>query len=85
MEETLVSNRATEVARFVGKRTVYPFSEIERLCEKDVLAILFRQARVLRQSLGLDKLLRNRIVAAAPQSITKLNLGARKWIHSQLP
>ena len=84
VEETLVSNRATEVARFVGKKTVYPFSEIERLCEKDVLAILFRQARVLRQPFALDKLLRNRIVSAAPQSITKLNLGARKWIHSQL-
>jgi L-amino acid N-acyltransferase YncA len=84
IEETLVSNRATEVARFVGKRTVYPFSEIEHLCQKTVLAILFRQTRLLEQPLSLDNLLRNKIIAAAPQSITKLSLSARKWIQTQL-
>ncbi len=84
VEDTLVSNRATEVARFVGKRTVYPFTEIEQLCQKDVLAILFRQARILRPPLSLDNFLRNRIIAAAPQSITKLSLAARKWIQTQL-
>lgn len=84
VEETLVSHRATEIARFVGKRTVYPIREIERLCEKDVLAILFRQARIVRPPIALDKLLRNGIIAAAPQSIAKLNLTSRKWIHNQL-
>jgi hypothetical protein len=83
-EDTLVSDHATEIARFVGKRTVYPFSEIERLCEKELLAILFRQTRVLEAPLLLDNLLRNKIIAAAPQSITKLSLAARKWIQTQL-
>lgn len=84
VEDTFVSSRATEVARFVGKRTVYPFTEIEYLCQKEVLAILFRQACILRPTLSLDNLLRNRIIAAAPQSITKLSLAARKWIQTQL-
>jgi ribosomal protein S18 acetylase RimI-like enzyme len=84
VEETLVSNQPAVIARYVGKRTVYPFSEIQRLCEKDVLAILFRQARVLYSPIALDNLLPNRIIAAAPQSITKLNLAARKWIQNQL-
>jgi hypothetical protein len=83
-EDTLVSNRADEIARFVGKRTVYPMREIERLCEKDVLAILFRQAQVLTSPLLLDNLLRMKIIAAAPQSITKLGLSARKWIQNQV-
>jgi len=83
-EDTLVSDRATEIARFVGKRTVYPFSEIERLCQKEVLAILFRQTRILKSPLLLDNLLRNKIIAAAPQSITKLSLPARKWIQTQV-
>ncbi|MBA3831980.1 MAG: GNAT family N-acetyltransferase [Chthoniobacterales bacterium] len=82
-EETLVSHSANEVARFVGKRTVYPLQEIERLCQQSVLAILFRQSRVLRSPIMLAKLLENHIIAAAPQSITKLKLAARKWIQAQ--
>lgn len=82
-EETLVSKSANAIARFVGKRTVYPLQEIERLCEQEVLAILFRQARVLFSPILLDKLMRNHIIAAAPQSITKMKLSARKWIQTQ--
>jgi hypothetical protein len=84
VEDTLVSNQATEIARFVGKRTVYPFVEIEHLCQKEVLAILFRQTRILRSPLPLDNLLRHTIIAAAPQSITKLGLSGRKWIQTQV-
>lgn len=83
-EETLVSGSATDIARYVGKRTVYPLREIERLCEKEVLAILFRQARVLQTPIVLDILLRNRIIAAPPQSITKISFSARRWIQAQL-
>ena len=83
-EETFVSCDATGVARFVGKRTVYPMGEIERLSQKEVLAVLFRQSRVLRSPILLDKLLRNEILAAAPQSITKISkLAARKWLKIQ--
>jgi len=45
-EDTLVSRSAIEIARFVGKRTVYKYSDIEDMCQKDVLAILF--SRVLK-------------------------------------
>ncbi|MBA3961044.1 MAG: GNAT family N-acetyltransferase [Chthoniobacterales bacterium] len=82
-EETLVSRRPTEVARFVGKRTVYPLREIERLCQSEVLAILFRQSRVLRAPITLDKLLESDIIAGAPQSIVKLKLAGRRWIQNQ--
>jgi ribosomal protein S18 acetylase RimI-like enzyme len=83
-EETLRSNSATEIARFVGKRTVYPLREIEALCKQPVLAILFRQSRVLADPIKLDKLLQHKIIAAAPQSITKLTVAARKWIQKQI-
>jgi hypothetical protein len=36
-----------DLARFVGKRTVYPLNEIVAMCRRPVLAILFRLARVL--------------------------------------
>jgi hypothetical protein len=84
VEDTLVSEQPTQIARFVGKRTVYPFVQIQQLCRKPVLAVLFRQTRVIRSPLRLDNLLRNRIIAAAPQSITKLSLSARKWIQTQI-
>ena len=84
-EETMASGNATEIARFVGKRTVYPLREIERLCQRDVLAILFRQSRVLSSPIMLDKLLRNEIIAAAPQSITGISkIVARKWLKAQI-
>lgn len=84
VEDTLVSDTPTKIARFVGKRTVYPYKEIQRLCRKPVLAILFRQTRVLRSPFKLDNLLRNRIIAAAPQSITKLTFSARQWIQTHI-
>jgi predicted GNAT family N-acyltransferase len=83
-EDTSVSDDPTRVARFVGKRTVYPFSEIRRLCKKPVLAILFRQSQILEQPIPLDKLLQNKIIAAAPQSITKLSVSAKKWLQAHL-
>jgi hypothetical protein len=49
-----------------------------------VLAILFRQARILQTPIVLDILLRNGIIAAAPQSITKISLSARRWIQTHL-
>ncbi len=82
-EETFRSTNPTQIARFVGKRTVYPLQEIERLCKQPVLAILFRQSRILSTPIKLDKLLQNKIIVAAPQSITKLTLAARKWIQKQ--
>src|SRR6266853_4480057 len=49
----LISRGATVIARFVAKQTVYPFAEIQKLFESEVLAILFRQARLVNQRLGL--------------------------------
>ena len=83
-EDTRVYNDPAKIARFVGKRTVYPFKDIERLCAGDVLAILFRQAQVFRVAIGLDKLIQNKIITAAPQSITKLKTSAKRWLQSQL-
>jgi L-amino acid N-acyltransferase YncA len=83
-EETLVSHDPIKVARFVGKRTVYPFTQIKRLCARDVLAILFRQAQVLQRPITLDKLIQKKIIAAAPQSITKLNPSAKEWLQTHL-
>lgn len=68
-EATLVSADATQIARFVGTRTVYPMREIQLMARKQVLAILFRQARLLAPPSTLAQLQANGVLKRAPQSI----------------
>lgn len=85
VEDTLVSSSATEVARYVGKRTVYRFTEIEALCEQgEVLAILFRQSRVLRDPKGLNELRANGVLSSAPQSIVTVPGRGVNWLLTLL-
>lgn len=83
-EDTLVSYSAHEIARFVGKRTVYSFHEIERLCASHVLAILFRQVRLLGNPISLHAVMANWVVAAAPQSIVTVSEVAKRWLYPRL-
>ncbi len=46
-----MSADAAEVARFVGRRTVYSFAEIERMATKPILSLLIRFARGLPEPL----------------------------------
>ncbi len=75
-----------DIVRAVGKRTLYTFDEIARMASDDdsvVLTINFRQARVLDRPLKLDELLRNGVVAAAPQSIQTIPQRGAHWIAQQ--
>lgn len=85
VEDTLTSLKADEIARFVGKRTVYPYVEIKRMAAKPVLAILFRLSRFVPGTWPLDLLVRAGIVQTAPQSIVRVrNSEALSWIADQL-
>jgi GNAT superfamily N-acetyltransferase len=84
VESTLVSSSPTEIARYVGKRTVYTFSEIEKICKNEVLAILFRQSRILRLPITLRELKKNGVLAAAPQSIVTIPEEALDWIQFRI-
>ena len=84
IEDTLVSSSPIEVARFVGKRTVYRFDEIEAMCQKEVLAILFRQIDNLKTPVTLSNLISNEIIKAAPQSITQIEERSESWLENQI-
>lgn len=85
VEDTLASESPTELARFVGQRTVYTFKEIENKCGQDVLAILFRQASgVYGAPMRLADLRRNGVLKAPPRSITRVNEEGLQWIRDQL-
>lgn len=73
VEDTFQSDSPSEIANYVGKRTVYRFSKIEELCSVNkVLAIKLRFVSFLEESVSLKQLLNNRILNGPPQSITKI-------------
>jgi len=81
VEDTLRSRNADEIARYVGQRTVYTFDDIEKLCEKDVLAIRFRLVKLLGDPISLNELKQNKVIKAAPQSITQLKEQGIEWLR----
>jgi len=84
VEDSLVSSNATEIARFVGKRTVYTYDEIVEMCAKPVLAVLFRQARLLDSPLPSELLKRSGVITGPPQSFSSVPQGAEEWLARQL-
>ena len=83
-EGTLVSSDPNEIARYVGKRTVYRFSQIEHMCNgSDVLAILFRQVETLRPGVKLADLVNNDVVKTPPQSVWELSKESIEWLRNQ--
>jgi L-amino acid N-acyltransferase YncA len=84
-ESTLASNSPQHVARFVGKRTVYPYSMIAEMCErKKVLAILFRQARIFRNPLPLAEIVNRGVIRGVPQSICQAREGGKEWLAKRI-
>ncbi|MGR3319575.1 MAG: GNAT family N-acetyltransferase [Candidatus Anammoxibacter sp.] len=83
VEDTLRSNHANEIARYVGKRTVYTYKEIGDMCNKEVLAVKFRLVYFFKKPIKLQTLLEKQIINGQPQSITKLGEGIH-WLQKQI-
>lgn len=83
VDKCLRSSDAAVIAQFVGKRTVYSLKEIETMCSKETLAILFRYAKRI-PSVSLTELIDNNALTAAPQQITRVKQKANQWIRSKI-
>ncbi len=83
-EDTLVSQSPARISRFVGTRTVYSLTDIERLCRARVLPVLFRQARLLDKPIGLRELRQRGALAGPPQSIGRVHTEAMEWLRERL-
>lgn len=79
----MVSKFPNDVARFVGKRTVYSYKEIEVLCQKEVLTIPFRHARVLPGRISLAELIAQGAIGGTPQTITPCRTASIPWLESR--
>jgi hypothetical protein len=62
-----------KIVRIVGKRTVYSLDEINKIVEKPTLVLLFNWHFYFPIPLKLDLLKKRRILAEAPQTITKID------------
>ena len=87
-EGTLASASPDDIAAYVGKRTVYPRTQIEKMTGSgthEVLAVLFRHARTLPSGPTDTELGNAGVWNAPPQSIMKVQLeGAEKWLMEQV-
>lgn len=75
---------ADAIATLVGKRTVYSLDEISRLATKPVLALLFRQDRLLERPIGLAEAREVQLLSAAPQSIAAIRQEGFEWLTRRL-
>ncbi len=83
VEETLASDDEAEMATFLRKRTVYRPQDIAAKCrEGGAFALTFRHAPILTRRISLAELTTNQVLAAPPQSITKLNSDALTWLRT---
>jgi len=84
VEEVLVSRNPNEIVAMVGQRTVYSYEQIHQLTRADVLAILFRQDRLLEHPISIQELKSHAVVRAAPQSIVGVAEKSIEWIAHRL-
>jgi len=84
VEKVVVSSNVDRIARFVGKRTVYNYDQLKKLCKSEVIAILFRQARLFNEPIKYKELLNNDIISGPPQQIQTLAQDKTKWIAQKI-
>lgn len=85
VERVVRSNSAETIAREVGRRTVYRFTEIQDMArDRDVLAILFRHAIILEKPITLHEVLTQSLLGGVPQSIAQVKPGALGWTRNRI-
>lgn len=85
VEDTVASKDPAVIATAVGNRTVYSLDEIEGMTKgREILAILFRQARMLDNPISYLELLEERAVLRAPQTICRIRPEGHEWVSHRL-
>jgi L-amino acid N-acyltransferase YncA len=84
VEETFRSSSSDEIARAVGKRTVYSLDEINLLCQRMVLVVLFRQAKIFSPPIPTEQLIEGGLFKRPPQSIASVKEEALSWIQKEV-
>jgi GNAT superfamily N-acetyltransferase len=84
VEKWMRSENASTIAALVSRRTVYTFSQIQEMTEGGpVMAILFRQSRLLASPIRLAELVEKGILKGPPQSIVGLTDSSASWMWNR--
>jgi ribosomal protein S18 acetylase RimI-like enzyme len=84
LERIIVSECPEMIAREVARRTVYTLREIEALCSQGpVLALLFRQSRVLVPYVRVRDLTGAGVFRYPPQSIQRVGEEGGRWLFQR--
>ena len=84
-DDPLRSSDPEELAKYVGKRTVYSLDQIRELAQGEpVLAIRFRHALRLKPSLKLEELKNRRVLVDYPQTLQEVRSEGLPWLKSTL-
>jgi len=87
VEDTLRSSSPDDIARFVGKSTVFDYHSIERFCKQgETLALRFRQVVTLKSSARLtyQSLVDNDVIRDVPQTVQAI-AGGEAWLSAKIP
>ncbi len=85
LERCVVASEPEEIAREVARRTVYTFAEMADLAARgEVLALLFRQARVLVPSIEARDLIAAGVLSGPPQSIQRVREEGARWLYQRI-
>ena len=85
LENASESTDPEVVWALVAKRTVFAFSEIERLCERGAYVLLFRQVGHVRDKCGFNELKELGAVRGPVQSITEIPASGMQELVGRLP
>lgn len=85
LEVSQMSSEPDEIARMVGKRTLYSYEDIEWMCRwGKILVLLFRQDRILDEPVTLDELVHNGVVGGPPQTVTRVRKEGLTWLAHRI-
>ena len=85
VEAAVRSQDPSAIAQFTNLRTVYSFEEITELASREVLAIRFRQDRLLPTPIGYDELHEAGVLRGRPQTITEVtSKEAITWLGQRI-
>lgn len=85
VERTIASDDPVHIARAVGQRTVYSLEDIVDMCnQREVLAILFRQDRILRNRIERAELEGAGVMLRPPQTISHVRSEGLEWLRGRI-
>ena len=84
VDQTMVSKDVNQIVRKVSTRTVYSLEQIEKMCYKEILVVLFRHSITFEVCITAQQLSEHLCMKRAPQSIMKVPKKGIEWLKQRI-